>query len=209
MTDRSALDALADQAYDAFGAVHLLCNNAGVFTRGPIAESTTEDWEWLFSVNVFGVVHGLQAFAPRMRAQGGEAHIVNTGSMASIVVLPTSRSAAYSASKHAVLGLSETLRNELAEDGIGVSILCPGAVSTRLFDSDRNAPDELRGRITPPGTQGRPDEEIDPREVGAKVLDAVRANRFWILPHPERRPGVAERADGLLTAFDEAAHARR
>ena len=204
VTDRAALDALADEAYDAFGTVHLLCNNAGVLTRVPIAESTPEDWQWIFSVNVFGMVHGLQAFAPRMRAQGGEAHIVNTGSMASIQVRRGIANGAYYASKHAVLGLSETLRNELEDDGIGVSILCPGAVDTRIYAADRNLPEELRGSVRP-GPEPPTYERMDPREVGEIVLDAVRANRFWIITHPERREGVAERAEGLLAAFDEAA----
>ncbi len=205
VTDRAAVDALAGRAYEAFGAVQLLCNNAGVISVGPIAETTPEDWQWLFGVNVFGVVHGIQAFVPRMRAQGGEAHVVNTGSMSSISTTQAVAVGTYCATKHAVLGLSETLRHELADDGIGVSILCPGGVATQLFAADRNLPEGLRGRVTTPVRERREVERMDPREVGERVLDAVRANRFWILTHPERRDAIARRAEGLLAAFDEAA----
>lgn len=205
VTDRSSVDALADRAYEMFGSVHLLCNNAGVMSVGPIAETTPEDWQWLFGVNVFGIVHGIQAFVPRMRAQGGEAHVVNTGSMSSISTTRAVPVGTYCATKHAVLGLSETLRHELEGDGIGVSILCPGGVATQLFSAERNLPEELRGRVTPPVLARREVERMDPREVGEQVLDAVQADRFWILTHPERRDTIALRAEGLLDAFDEAA----
>ncbi len=205
VTDRDALDALADAAYEAFGAVHLLCNNAGVISVGEIASTTPGDWQWLFGVNLFGVVHGIQAFVPRMREQGGEAHIVNTGSMSSIAATRAVQVGVYCATKHAVLGLSETLRNELEGDGIGVSIICPSGVATQLFAADRNLPDELRGRVTPRVEERRDVARIAPREVGAMVVDAVRANRFWIITHPERRATIEERSAGLLAAFDEAA----
>ncbi|MYA20649.1 MAG: SDR family NAD(P)-dependent oxidoreductase [Chloroflexi bacterium] len=205
VTDRDALDALADEAWEAFGAVHLLCNNAGVITVGEIASTTPGDWQWLFGVNVFGVVHGIQAFVPRMREQGGEAHIVNTGSMSSISATRAVEVGVYCATKHAALGLSETLRNELEDDGIGVSILCPGGVATQLFAADRNLPDELRGRVTPRVEERREVERIPPRDVGEMVLRAVRENRFWIITHPERRGTIERRAERLLAAFDEAA----
>ncbi|MYB41476.1 MAG: SDR family NAD(P)-dependent oxidoreductase [Chloroflexi bacterium] len=205
VTDPDALDALADEAYAAFGAVHLLCNNAGVISVGEIASTTPADWQWLFGVNLFGVVHGIQAFVPRMRKQGGEAHIVNTGSMSSISATRAVEVGVYCATKHAVLGLSETLRNELEDDGIGVSILCPGGVATQLFAADRNLPEELRGRVTPPVRERREVERMQPREVGELVVQAVRDNRFWIITHPERRGTIERRAQRLLAAFDEAA----
>ena len=205
VTDPDALDALADEAYAAFGAVHLLCNNAGVISVGEIASTTPGDWQWLFGVNLFGVVHGIQAFVPRMREQGGEAHIVNTGSMSSISATRAVEVGVYCATKHAVLGLSETLRNELEDDGIGVSILCPGGVATQLFAADRNLPDELRGRVTPPVQERREVERMQPRDVGELVVQAVRDNRFWIITHPERRGTIERRAQRLLAAFDEAA----
>ena len=205
VSDRAALDELADRTYEAFGAVHLLCNNAGVITVGPIVETTAEDWQWLFGVNVFGMVHGVQAFVPRMRAQGGEAHIVNTGSMSSIATTRAIPVGTYTASKHAVAGLSEMLRHELAEDGIGVSILCPGGVQTRLFAADRNLPERLRGKVTPAVPEREAVERMDPLEVGARVLEAVRANRYYIITHPEQRPRAERRCEEVLAAFDQAA----
>ncbi len=205
VTDRAALDALADAAYEAFGEVNLLCNNAGVISVGEIASTTPGDWEWLFSVNVFGVVHGAQAFVPRMREQDGEAHIVNTGSLASVSITRAVDVGVYCATKHAVLGLSETLRNELKDDGIGVSILCPGGVATQLFAADRNLPEELRGRVTPPVRERDDVERMQPREVGERVVRAVRENRFWIITHPEFRRMIERRTQRLLDAFDEAA----
>ena len=191
VTDRAALDELADAAYEAFGAVHLLCNNAGVISVGEIASTTPEDWQWLFGVNVFGVVHGIQAFVPRMREQiaasGGEAHIVNTGSMSSISATRAVQVGVYCATKHAVLGLSETLRNELEGDGIGVSILCPGGVATQLFAADRNLPDELRGRVTPPveeRTRGR----ADASSRGGPDCARRRPREPLLDHHPPRAP---------------------
>ena len=205
VTDRDALDDLADAAYEAFGEVNLLCNNAGVITVGEIASTTAGDWEWLFGVNVFGVVHGVQAFVPRMRAQEGEAHIVNTGSLASVSITRAIDVGVYCATKHAVLGLSETLRNELEADGIGVSILCPGGVATQLFAADRNVPESLRGRVTPPARARDDVDRTQPREVGELVVQAVRENRFWIITHPEFRGMIERRTQRLLDAFDEAA----
>ena len=111
----------------------------------------------------------------------------------------------YTATKHAVLGISDTLRNEVEGDGIGVSILCPGGVATQLFAADRNLPEELRGRVTPPIGERTDVERIAPREVGRMVVDAVRANRFWIITHPELRGTIERRSQRLLAAFDEAA----
>ena len=205
VTARADLDALAERAYAAFGEVNLLCNNAGVISVGEIADTTPEDWQWLFSVNVFGVVHGLQAFVPRMRAQAGAAHVVNTGSISSISATHAIPVGAYCATKHAVLGLSETLRQELEGDGIGVSILCPGGVATRLFAADRNLPVALRGRVTTAMRDRDVAGRMDPREIGERVIEAVRADRFWIITHPDRRGTIARRAERLLAAFDEAA----
>ena len=205
VTARADLDALAERAYAAFGEVNLLCNNAGVISVGEIADTTPEDWQWLFSVNVFGVVHGLQAFVPRMRAQAGAAHVVNTGSISSISATHAIPVGAYCATKHAVLGLSETLRQELEGDGIGVSILCPGGVATRLFAADRNLPAALRGRVTTAMRDRDVAGRMDPREIGERVIEAVRADRFWIITHPDRRGTIARRAERLLAAFDEAA----
>ena len=131
------VEALAVAAEDRFGAAHVVCNNAGVAPIGPVLETRLEDWRWVFDVNLFGVVHGIQAFGPRLVAQG-EGHIVNTASSGGLITVPGF--GAYVATKHAVVGLSETLYQELAGTGVGVSVLCPGLVATQIFESERNRP---------------------------------------------------------------------
>jgi NAD(P)-dependent dehydrogenase (short-subunit alcohol dehydrogenase family) len=211
VTRRADLDALADAAWARFGGCHLLCNNAGVLVRGPLQAMSDADWRWVLEVNLFGVVHGIQAFVPRMIAQRESAHIVNTASMAGLCVLP--EYGVYTASKFAVVGLSESLRGDLAPHGIGVSVLCPGGVVTRIQESDRNRPDGIRGgpSALAPASQEQIDaarareEMLSPDEVGRLVLDAVRADEPWVLSHPSWRPQVAARTDALLAAFDRAA----
>ena len=192
VSDRIAMDALAERAYEEFGEVNLLFCNAGVITEASIEDSTDADWDWLFRVNVMGVVHGAQAFVPRMREQEGEAHIVNTGSIAGIFV-PLLDIGAYAASKHAVIAISDRLRHEVAGDGIGVSVVCPGGVVTRLFEGHRNVPAELADSVTP-SQRSEGSGGISPALAGKLVLDAVRAGRFWVITHPR----AADR--GLLDA---------
>ena len=203
VTRRADLDALAERTYAAFGEANLLCNNAGVIVESAIAESADADWEWLFRVNVLGVVHGLQSFVPRMRAQDGGAHVVNTASIAGIAV-PDVDVAAYAATKHAVVAISDRLRREVAADGVGVSVLCPGGVATRLFEADRNLPPDLAGRVTPARRRAGAGR-TPPAEVGERVLQAVRARRFWVITHPGERPRVEERYAELLADFEWAA----
>ena len=202
VSDRIAMDALADRAYEEFGEVNLLCCNAGVIVETTIEDSTDADWEWLFRVNVMGVVHGAQAFAPRMREQEGDAHIVNTGSIAGLFVPPLDVGT-YAASKHAVIAISDRLRHEVADAGIGVSVLCPGGVTTRLFEGHRNVPADLADSVTP-ATRTDGAGGMAPAEVGRRVLDHVRADRFWIITHPrdDDRGRVDERYEGLYAAYD-------
>src|SRR5688572_9658371 len=208
VTRRADLDALADAAWKHFGGCHLLCNNAGVLVRGPLQSMSDADWRWVLEVNLFGVVNGIQAFVPRMIAQGAPAHIVNTASVAGLCILP--EHGVYSASKFAVVALSESLRNDLAPHGIGVSVLCPGGVVTRIQESDRNRPDGVRAGLPAlhPESQERiaaaraSEEMLAPDVVGACVLDAVRADEPWVITHPSWRPRVAERSDALLAGFD-------
>ena len=211
VTRRSDVDALADAAWSRFGGCHLLCNNAGVLVNGPLQKMSDADWRWVLEVNLFGVVNGIQAFVPRMIAQRAPAHVVNTASVAGLCILP--EHGVYSASKFAVVALSESLRGDLAPHGIGVSVLCPGGVVTRIQESDRNRPDGVRApprTLTPQSQEqiaaGRAREEmLSPDEVGACVLDAVRADEPWVITHPAWRTRVAERSDALLAAFDRAA----
>ena len=210
VTQREALDALADAAWQEFGGCHLLCNNAGVMVQGSLAQATDADWNWVLDVNVRGVIHGVQAFVPRMLEQGDPAHILNTASKAGLCLLPGL--GVYTTSKFAVVGLSEALRADLAPRGIGVSVLCPGGVETRIQESDRNRPDGVRAELP---QHDMSEEEIAaaraehaimaPAEVGRIALDAVRKDDLYAITHPSWKPLVELRFKGLLDAFDAAA----
>ena len=197
---------LADAAYGRFGAVHLLCNNAGVFQAGITWQRTTADWEWVLGVNLYGILHGIQAFVPRLLEQAGDAHIVNTASMAGLISV--AYSGPYVVSKFAAAALTECLAHDLRaqESSIGVSCLVPGLVDTRIADSTRNRPDEPPSEVTAPdhhfvagvlreqtSTGGR-----HPDEVAAIVFDAVRAKQFWIPTTDGFDPLVRGRYEALL-----------
>ena len=141
VSEFSSVEALAARTYDELGACHVLCANAGVLVMGAFETRSPADWEWVLGVNLRGVLHCAQAFVPRMIAQPGEKHIVNTGSIAGLASAPGL--AVYGTSKFAVVGFSEHLRHDLARHGIGVSVLCPAGVQTKILSSDRNRPAEL------------------------------------------------------------------
>jgi NAD(P)-dependent dehydrogenase (short-subunit alcohol dehydrogenase family) len=182
------VQALAAAAYERFGAVHLLCNNAGVFQAGVVWQRTQADWDWVVGVNVWGILHGIRAFVPRLLEQGGDAHIVNTASMAGLISV--AYSGPYVVSKFAAAALTECLAHDLRaqEASIGVSCLVPGLVDTRIADSTRNRPDEPPSEVTAPDhhfVAGVLREQTSaggrhPDEVAAIVFDAVRAGQFWI-----------------------------
>ena len=195
--------ALAQKTLEVFGAVHLLCNNAGVGTEAAIWESTLEEWEWVMGVNLWGVIHGVRTFVPLMLAQDTECHIVNTASMAGLISGPGL--GAYKVTKHAVVTLSETLYHELAERGarVKVSVLCPGVVNTRIMESARNRPGHLpptaatRSRIR--STVGSP----PPTGAGWDASGASRRCRLRghpegpvLHPHAPGRERVRSHADG-------------
>lgn len=202
VADRASVDALAERAYAEFGAIHVLHNNAGIALFIRLAEMKDVDWRWILSINLEGVVNGLQAFLPRMRAQEGEKHVVNTASMAGMVAGPYL--GAYNATKFAVVAISETLRAELGGDGMGVSVLCPGVVSTNIVANT------LRDR--PPGgadMEFRPDgtttmRVIEPEEVGRMVRHAILSNEPYIFTHPEFEAAVRARVDRILAGFEYA-----
>ena len=200
------VDRLADAALEAFGAVHLVCNNAGVGGGGSLETLSTADWEWVLGVNLWGVIHGIRAFLPLLLAQG-EGHIVNTASLAGLIAAPFM--GPYNASKSAVVAISETAHAELAIAGtdVGVSVLCPAWVRTRIHESDRNRPESHRARSGAAQERdsamaeviaGLIENGLDPDDVAGQVLDAVRAKRFWVLTHPESREFVRARTDAAV-----------
>ncbi len=206
VTDPSSCERLAEAAWERFGGVHVLCNNAGVIGRfAPVWDQDPDDWRWLFSVNVLGVANMLRAFVPRLLSQGEPAHVVNTASEAAF----TARAfvGVYHASKHAVLAISETLAQELEEQGapIRVSVLCPGGVNTRVLDAARNRPGSLAPERESRGVAGAlrarygrqlPDA-MAPRDVAGAVIDGIRNERFYVFSHPEVAQLAAERAEAV------------
>jgi len=199
VTQPEDLVALADAAETRFGGSHILCNNAGVAPIAPMLETRLEDWRWVFEVNLFGVVHGIQAFAPRFKAQG-EGHIVNTASSGGLLTVPGF--GAYCATKHAVVGLSEVLFQELAETGVGVSVLCPGLINTKIFESERNRPTDGGpkgyGTFAEGALKSIAETPNTPESVAASVIEAIREGRMHILPNDEIRPVVEERFRRIL-----------
>ena len=201
---RDSMAKAAQATLDAFGKVHVICNNAGVGVGGPIDSLTPKDWDWILAVNVMGVVHGMEVFLPHLRAHGEGAHVVNTASMAGMISPPGMEP--YNATKFAVVALSEGWAAQLAGENIGVSVLCPGFVKTRIHESGRARQAEYGG--------SEPDQNemsnaaqfvlagIDPDIVGACVVDAVRHNDLYIFTHPDMKPAVEERFRRILEAFD-------
>ena len=209
--DAADVDRLASTTLDRFGRVDVLCNNAGVSTFNQIADQTLDDWHWVVQVNLWGVVHGIHSFLPILRAQGSPAHIVNTASIAGLLS-GVAFIGPYAATKAAIVSISETLAQELAmeELSIGVSVLCPSSVDTKVMESERGRPDALgveqrtemaeavrlmiRDSFTGP-------TGLTPAHVAGRVLDAIRAGEFWIVTHPGEQPLVETRFAGALAAF--------
>lgn len=189
VTDEASLAQAAAAVEAALGPVHVLSNNAGVSApQGPITEKRDADWQWVFSVNLFGIVKAVQAFLPGLRRHGQGGHIVNTSSMAGLIAVPELMVGVYTASKYACTAYCEILRAELAPERIGVSVLCPGLIDTELSrTSARNRPDRFGGPLPVPGAM--PEEmrkvAMQPEEVGPIVVRGIRANRLHILTHPE------------------------
>jgi len=204
------LEAFAKRTFDELGGCHLLCNNAGVLVLGLTHQRSLEDWQWVLSVNLWGAIHGVRAFVPRMieQAQGG--HVVNTASIAGLV--PAAANGTYTASKYAVVGLSECLRLDLAPHGIGVSVLCPGPVKTGILKSERNRPAELgasklsRDDIEAVMRSSDPANTtfIEPERAARAVLEAVRRNEPYVITHPGSKGLVEARFRALMGAYDTA-----
>lgn len=208
VTDRDSVEQLADAAFEAFGQVHVVCNNAGVVVFGGTTELSDADWDWLLGINLRGIINGVSVFAPRLIDQGIEAHIVNTSSGAGLFASGALPLGAYTTSKYAVLGLSESLRGELAPHGIGVTVLCPGAVQTNILHSARYVPAKEHLRPAEAGAPTPSREGIrrmQPDDVARLVVRAVRLDHLYALTHPEERESFAARAEAILDAFDDTA----
>jgi NAD(P)-dependent dehydrogenase (short-subunit alcohol dehydrogenase family) len=199
---------LAQQAFDTYGGVHLLFNNAGVGGGTTLWESSLADWQWVLGVNLWGVIHGIHYFVPRMLEQNSEGHIVNTASMAGLVSSP---GGIYPVTKHGIVALSETLYHELTLNGtkLKVSVLCPGFVKTRIMDAARNRPTELQNE--PAERDVSPQEEqivqfvrqsvqagMPPHQVADIVFKAIHDETFYILTHSEWKEGIRTRMEDIL-----------
>jgi NAD(P)-dependent dehydrogenase (short-subunit alcohol dehydrogenase family) len=192
---RSAADmaTLYARATDRFGAVDIACLNAGVSPSGPLLATSDETWRWLIDVNLMGVVNGLNVFVPEL-VRRGEGHVVITGSLAGLI--PTASLGPYSAVKHALTGLAGVLRTELAGTGVGVSLICPGVVRTRIAESERNRPPAFPGQShVDAALAARYRDAVEssttsPADVADAVLEAIRQDRFLVLPSAELRPMV-------------------
>jgi NAD(P)-dependent dehydrogenase (short-subunit alcohol dehydrogenase family) len=183
VTELAQVQALAERAWKAFGAVHVLCNNAGVAAWGSLDKATHRDWQWVLGVNLWGVIHGIEAFVPRMIAGGQRGHVVNTASMAGLIA--SQGLGVYNTSKYAVVGLSETLAKDLKPYGIGVSVLCPMGVETRIRESERSRPAALRNEAGPEPAVELIGRYLAPDTVAAMVLDAVRRGELYVITHDE------------------------
>ena len=201
-----AVEALAERAFSELGGVHLLFNNAGVVVSGLSWERSEDDYRWTIGVNLWGVIHGIRAFVPRLIEQREPAHVVNTASIAGLSAGPML--GPYTVSKHGVVGLTETLHHELAmvAPEIRVSCLCPGGVATGIMSAERNRPAELgtaaaRGEletVMEETLQAGIPSGMPPAELAEKVFEAIRADRFWILTHPEFRPVFESRYQTMM-----------
>ena len=208
VTDRARMKAAADETERVFGRVHVLCNNAGVGILGGSKRASYDDWDWGMSVNLGGVINGIQTFVPRILAHGEGGHVVNTSSMAG--VLPGAGAVIYVTAKAAVLGLSEALRAELAGDKIGVTALCPGPIATNIHEVAKLRPDQFRntglGEIEQALANRKPSPVwMDPIAVGEMVLDAIKRDLAFIFTHNEFKAGVEQRFAATLAAFPRGA----
>ncbi|MEW6769290.1 MAG: SDR family NAD(P)-dependent oxidoreductase [Pseudomonadota bacterium] len=213
VADSTSVDRAAQESYDAFGKVHIVCNNAGVAAGGGIDDISLDSWNWVLDVNLMGVLHGTRTFLPHMRAHGEGGHFVNTASMAGMV--SGMGFSPYTASKFAVVAMSEGLAPQIKPFGIGMSILCPGFVRTRIGESGRNRPKEYG-----PANAYTPDSPaaamvamiaemikagIDPAEVAARVVKAIHEDELYIFTHPEMGVEMKQRFTAIEAAMDKAA----
>lgn len=207
-SDRGSVREAALESLAAFGKVHMVFNNAGVGAGGAIGTVRASDWDWVIDVNLKGVVYGVETFVPLILSHGEGGHIVNTASLAGMMSPPGMEP--YCATKFAVVAMSEGWAAQLAPQNVGMSVLCPGFVRTRIHESARTRPERYGGVDSAPTDLGLTDTAqavlsgIDPEIVGARVLEAVRAGEFYIFTHPDARSAVQVRFAQIMAGFDAA-----
>jgi NAD(P)-dependent dehydrogenase (short-subunit alcohol dehydrogenase family) len=208
VTDRAAMAAAADEAERTFGKLHVLVNNAGVGAEGPLQKATFNDWDFTLGVNLGGVVNGIQILLPRIRAHGEGGHVVNTASLAALVTMPA-HLAMYVTAKAGVLALSEAIRAELMQENIGVTVLCPGPVKSNIHQAAQNRPERFRtntGFTESEAQLGRRQVSplwMEPEEVGAMVLKAIREDELYVITHGEWREAARARFEAMLLAMPQ------
>jgi len=213
VADPVSVERAAKASYQAFGNVHVVCNNAGVAAAGGIDNISLDNWRWVLDVNLMGVLHGVRTFLPHIRAHGEGGHIVNTASMAGMN--SGLGFSPYVASKFAVVGMSEGLATRLKPFGIGVTVLCPGFVRTRIGESGRNRPERYGATQTPdPASPAglllaqiaeRLQSGLNPSDVAARVLAAIREDALYVFTDPEMRAELEDRFAAIMAAMDKAA----
>jgi NAD(P)-dependent dehydrogenase (short-subunit alcohol dehydrogenase family) len=210
VSSAESVDALAEEVVDRFGTAHVVVNNAGVGSMARIADLTLDDWRWMVGVNLWGVIHGIHAFLPILKANPEGGHLVNTASMAGLVATPNLGS--YTLTKYGIVGLTEALSMELAQDGskVGATVLCPGTIHTNIGTSQRNRPaGDTRGLKDVDISQAGAELDMsglrwmEPIEVGAIVVDAIKRGELYAITHPEWWGMVQERFDGIAAAFGQ------
>jgi NAD(P)-dependent dehydrogenase (short-subunit alcohol dehydrogenase family) len=213
VADPASVDRAATASFEAFGNIHVVCNNAGVAAAGGIDNISLDNWRWVLDVNLMGVLYGIRAFLPHIRAHGEGGHIVNTASMAGMN--GGLGFGPYVASKFAVVGMSEGLATQLKPLGIGVTVLCPGYVRTRIGDSGRNRPQRYGPTQAPDPASpagmllaqiaANLQAGLDPSEVAARVVAAIREDELYVFTHPEMRGEVDARFAAIQAAMGKAA----
>jgi NAD(P)-dependent dehydrogenase (short-subunit alcohol dehydrogenase family) len=205
-----SMHAAARYTLSTFGRLHVLCNNAGVLAPGSLERESTDDWRWSLSVNVMGIVHGIAAFVPHMRAHGEEGHVVNTASMAGLRGLASA--SPYCATKAAAISISESLAAELVGTRIGVSVLCPGFMRTSLYEHGLQRPDRFGGGKetllqAQAGNHLRDSIAggLSPEAVADRAVRAIKSGEFYVITHPQHRADIAAKSEQLLAAYDHAA----
>ena len=202
VSDEASVEAAAERIVAEFGKVNLIMNNAAVFIRGPLIETVQDDvWDWLMGVNLYGVIHGIRSFLPRIRAAGEPGHVVNTGSISGLYVSDR-RNGVYGASKFAIVAVSEALAHDLKGTDIGVSVVAPGAVSSDFYVTSAQHRGELGGPNEFATTPADTAAGMTPDEVARRVVAGVGAGMFYIPTHVETRAGVQARHDRIMQGYD-------